>query len=171
MRIYGFAPIIPEEPRVLILGSMPSAVSLEKQEYYGHPRNHFWPILFELFQKPLSHDYEKKRELLYAYHIAVWDIYSSCYRPGSMDKDIKEGQFNDIAGLAAENPSIQVVFCNGTAAERGLRSFNASVKEPEKSLLASIPVYRMPSTSPIPTKFYRRMEDKINSWAQILDFI
>ncbi|MCF7953640.1 MAG: DNA-deoxyinosine glycosylase, partial [Spirochaetales bacterium] len=136
-----------------------------------HPRNHFWPILFKLFQEPLSHDYEKKKELLSAHHIAVWDIFSSCYRPGSMDRDIKEPLYNDIPGLVMEHPSIRVVFCNGTAAEKGLRSLIASLKEPEKSQLASIPVYRMPSTSPIPTKFYRRMEDKINSWAQILDFI
>ena len=31
----GFDPIIPEKPRLMILGSMPSVTSLDKQEYYG----------------------------------------------------------------------------------------------------------------------------------------
>ena len=35
--IVGFDPIIAEEPRVMILGSMPSVTSLERRQYYGYP--------------------------------------------------------------------------------------------------------------------------------------
>ena len=48
-KLISFEPILPNKPKVLILGSMPSKLSFEKQQYYGNPRNHFWPILFELF--------------------------------------------------------------------------------------------------------------------------
>ena len=41
----GFAPIIAKQPRVMILGSMPSVTSLEKQEYYGFAHNRFWNCL------------------------------------------------------------------------------------------------------------------------------
>ncbi|WP_379563207.1 uracil-DNA glycosylase family protein [Oceanobacillus kapialis] len=41
-KLSSFAPVLPTNPKVLILGSMPGGKSLEKQEYYGNPRNHFW---------------------------------------------------------------------------------------------------------------------------------
>ncbi len=41
----GLAPLDTPGARYLVLGSFPSAVSLEKSEYYGHPRNHFWLLM------------------------------------------------------------------------------------------------------------------------------
>ena len=41
----GFPPILGPDPRVLVLGTLPSRKSLEKQEYYGHPQNAFWKIM------------------------------------------------------------------------------------------------------------------------------
>lgn len=58
-RLNSFPPIIPKEPKVLILGSMPGKISLEKGEYYGNARNHFWPILFKLFKVEPIEEYEK----------------------------------------------------------------------------------------------------------------
>ena len=34
-------PVVNKSTRVLIVGSMPGQQSLEKQQYYGNPRNHF----------------------------------------------------------------------------------------------------------------------------------
>ena len=47
-RLYGLAPLIDGRSRVVILGSFPSVKSLDKQEYYGNPQNHFWPIVERL---------------------------------------------------------------------------------------------------------------------------
>ena len=69
--IYGFPPIVDEQCRVLVLGSMPSVVSLERQQYYGHKQNYFWPMLFSLLEEPYSDDYSKKKDLLLRHHIGM----------------------------------------------------------------------------------------------------
>ncbi len=47
--IRGFDPIVGPGARVLVLGTIPSARSLELGQYYGHSRNAFWPIMQALF--------------------------------------------------------------------------------------------------------------------------
>ena len=56
----GFDPIIAPCPYVMILGSMPSVASLEKQEYYGFKHNRFWKIMNHMFQMPID-TYEQKK--------------------------------------------------------------------------------------------------------------
>ena len=41
----GLPPVIGDRPVVLILGSSPSVISLEKKEYYSNPRNQYWQIM------------------------------------------------------------------------------------------------------------------------------
>lgn len=72
--IYSFAPIADENCRVLVLGSMPSVVSLERQQYYGHKQNFFWPMMFQLFAEPYSELYSDKKALLLRHHVALWDV-------------------------------------------------------------------------------------------------
>lgn len=64
-------PIIDESTQVLILGSMPSQLSLEKQQYYGNPRNHFWSIIGTILQVEVPEDYSKRVELLKVHHIGL----------------------------------------------------------------------------------------------------
>ena len=42
-------PIISKKSKVLILGSMPGEMSLELNQYYANPKNHFWPIIYDIF--------------------------------------------------------------------------------------------------------------------------
>ena len=44
----GLAPVVGLRTRLVVLGSFPSAASLAAQQYYGHPRNHFWRLLSTL---------------------------------------------------------------------------------------------------------------------------
>ena len=41
----SFAPIIDGNTRILVIGTMPGAVSLERQEYYAHERNLFLSLI------------------------------------------------------------------------------------------------------------------------------
>ena len=45
MLSFGFPPISSPSAHVLILGSLPGRLSLERGEYYANPQNAFWKIL------------------------------------------------------------------------------------------------------------------------------
>lgn len=164
-KLISFAPVLPENPKVLILGSMPGGISLKKQEYYGNPRNHFWDILFTLFDQEKITNYEEKLSFVKKHHIALWDSIGACYREGSLDANIMADEPNDIIGLLQEYTSIQMIACNGT------KSYQTFMKNFPKSELGNVHVVKMPSTSPIPGRYTKTFEGKVQAWRQILDFI
>ena len=118
--IVGFAPIVSGNAKILILGSMPSEASLFRQQYYGHPRNAFWPIMSALFASDPSLCYQRRKEMLMENGIAVWDVLQSCSRLGSADSNIELGTIktNDFAGFFAKYGSITQIFFNGRMAEK-----------------------------------------------------
>ena len=67
----AFDPIVDSNSTILILGTMPGIRSLELQQYYGHPGNHFWKILFALFNEPFTTDYDLRTDLLRRKRIAL----------------------------------------------------------------------------------------------------
>lgn len=74
-RIISLAPVLSAHPKVLILGSMPSRISLEKQQYYANTRNHFWNILYTLFQIAPIESYDEKIQFVRKRHLALWDYW------------------------------------------------------------------------------------------------
>ncbi|MBE0436742.1 MAG: DNA-deoxyinosine glycosylase, partial [Methylomicrobium sp.] len=111
----GFPPIAGKSAEVLILGSMPSVASLSKGEYYGHPRNAFWPIMRQLFGAGPELDYRKRSRILIEHHIAVWDVLQTCYRPGSADAniDVDSIKINDFNRFFEQHRDIKRVLFNG----------------------------------------------------------
>ncbi len=112
MSLSGFDPIIADDPRLVILGSMPSVTSLAKQEYYGYRHNRFWRIMEAYFHIPLN-DYQAKRRCIQDHHIILWDVIASCEREGSLDSAIRHVVCNDVATLIHKYPSIRLILCNG----------------------------------------------------------
>ena len=111
-RIVGLDPIVFEDSKILIVGSMPSAISLKEQMYYANKNNRFWKILKEIFQT------EDKIKLLKVSHIALWDICHSCIRKTSADSEIKDIEPNDIQGLLNAYKNIEKVICNGRTSQK-----------------------------------------------------
>ena len=146
-RVRSFPPLEDRHARVLILGSMPGAASLAADQYYAHPRNHFWPIMGRLFGAGPELPYAKRVRRLKSCGIAVWDVLESCVRPGSLDADIEEGSIavNDFAGFFDAHPGIGAVFFNGAKAESAYRRH---VLQGLPSPACTLPVCRLPSTSP-----------------------
>lgn len=141
----SFAPILPSNPKILLLGSLPGDLSLAKNQYYAHPQNRFWKILFSLFQEEYSTDYQQRVSLLEEKQIALWDVCSSAIRPGSMDTAITEVIPNPIDQLLVENPSIQTVLFNGQKAQKLFE------KHFEKQ--QNINYHSLPSSSPANAQF------------------
>lgn len=162
-RLYSLAPIETAQARLLLLGSMPSAASLTKQQYYGHPRNHFWPLVCAALGEVDPVAYEARAALLLACGIALWDVIGSCLREGSLDKDIKEALPNDIPAFLRQHPFIHTVCFNGTLAKQ-MHDRHFHRQEGVRYLL-------LPSSSPVPRQIIRTMEDKLPAWLAIRDFI
>ena len=157
-RIVAFPPVAREDARILILGSMPSVVSLEAGFYYGHPRNAFWRILSEVYGEPLPETVDDKRALILNHRLALWDSLTACEREGSLDSAIRRPELNDFAALFSLCPDIRRVLFNGGTAHRLFMKAG-------KSFLDGREWRVMPSTSPAYTLSYER---KLALWRQAL---
>ncbi len=160
-RIQSFAPIVGEEPKILILGSMPSVASLQRQEYYGHGRNQFWRIMGDLFGFDSQDSYETRKENIMNQGLAVWDVFSACERKGSLDQHIKEPEYNDIVGFVKAHPGIRVILLNGQKAANTYR-------KQFRRQLPDIKEIAMGSTSPAYTIPYK---EKLAQWRIILEIL
>ena len=153
----SFAPVYTPQARVLIVGSMPSVKSLADGQYYAHPRNAFWPILFDVFGVAPTADYEIKKELIRNNKLALWDVAGICEREGSLDSNMRDIQYNDFASLYEACPDIHTVLCNGgTAHSLFMKSGFAGKRQ----------VLRLPSTSPAYTMAYA---EKLAAWKHALE--
>lgn len=158
-------PIVDANTRVLIVGSMPGKQSLDKQQYYGNPRNHFWPIMSALLQMEIPENYDKRIEILRAHKIGLWDSIASCERQGSLDATIKNEVPNDFQGLFQKYPQIQLVLFNGG------KSFDVFKKHVGLEVLANRAYEKMPSTSPIPGKNIKSFEEKVQAWQMMKTYM
>lgn len=132
--------------RVLVLGSMPGAASLQQARYYAHPRNRFWPLMAVLCGVDPGADYATRLHQLQVAGVGLWDVIGHCRRRGSLDADIVRGSeiANPIAPLMAALPDLRLVACNGAAAHRAFVRFI----QPALRAASTVPVLALPSTSP-----------------------
>ncbi len=157
----GFEPIIGKQPRVLILGTMPSVQSINQAFYYAHPRNAFWPIMEKLLHQPLSSE-QQKRQAIQQSAIFLWDVLQACERQGSLDSAIKQEQANDFRWVFDTYPTIKTVVFNGQAAEK---LFKRHVLK-KQSLPAELSFFTLPSTSPANARL--TFADKVLLWQEKL---
>ncbi len=88
----SFPPVVDEQARVLVLGTLPGEESLRRQQYYAHPRNLFWPILFALFDAAPVADYGARLGFAAAQRVALWDVCMLGEREASADADDPSGR-------------------------------------------------------------------------------
>jgi hypoxanthine-DNA glycosylase len=159
-KISSFLPIINKKSKILILGSIPGAKSLEMQQYYAHPQNKFWTIICEIFNEEFTTDYPKRIKILEKYQIALWDVIDTCERKGSLDSEIRNEEANKIGEFLHNYPNINAIFCNGQ------KSYKNLLKILPKDF--HLPIIALPSTSP--AHAILKYEEKLNLWKSILHY-
>ncbi len=176
--IESLPPVLPKAPKILILGSMPGVESLRRGEYYAFPRNFFWPIMYHLLEvrrDPWMDTYRERIDILLSHDIALWDVLYRCKREGSLDHTIRDTAYNPITDLLEQNPSIKALFCNGTTSFSHLRRMVKSDISSEAggslSWRGDVTVYKMPSTSPVPSRKYRNLQDRLKEWSRVTEYI
>ena len=152
----GLPAVVSPRTRLLLLGSFPGVASLQAQQYYGHARNQFWPILSALWGVDLrALPYAQRLDLLRERGLGLWDVYARCRRPGSLDSAITEAVPNPLAALAATLPALAAIAHNGAESARAMKVTAA----------LGLPVYRLPSTSPANASW--SFERKLAAWAAV----
>jgi hypoxanthine-DNA glycosylase len=152
-RLQGLAPVLARGTRLVVLGSFPSVASLQAQQYYAHPRNHFWPILSALWGVDLvAMPYRSRLAEVRRRGLGIWDVYASCRREGSLDSAIEAPQMNDLAGLRRRLPGLGAFAHNGGESARAMTVTRG----------LGLPVYRLPSSSPANASW--SFERKLAAW-------
>jgi len=156
-KLTGLAPVIDKRARVLILGSFPSTASLAARQYYAHPQNQFWRVLGAVIGRPLQEmDYAARVRAVQAAGIAIWDVFASCQRAGSLDTAIRDAVPNPLAELQESAPALRRVCFNGRMAARRIREVEALGFE----------ALVLPSTSPANASW--SFERKLVAWRAAL---
>ncbi len=156
--IESLGPIVDNNSKILILGSIPGKQSLEKQEYYGNSRNAFWKIIYSLYETDIEDDYDKKIKFVKEKNIALWDVIKNCSREGSLDSNIKNEEPNNFVNLIRRYPNIECVFFNGAKAHDVFK------KQLGFDKFSMIKFEKLTSTSPANAIKFER---KIEQWQSI----
>lgn len=158
----GLAPLLCPESRILILGSLPSDESIRRQEYYGNPQNRFWKVLSGVYGDEVPETYADKKAFLAEHHIALWDVFESAHREGSLDANIQDPVRNDIFGFIRAYPTIRAVVLNGGKAAAAFRRINK-----ENGSNCDIDIFEFASTSSMGVTAGWTLERLIEQWKGI----
>ncbi|WP_448670761.1 DNA-deoxyinosine glycosylase [Pseudoxanthomonas mexicana] len=143
----GLPPVVASDCRVLILGSMPGAASLQAARYCAHPRNRFWPLMAALADVPAEASYGERLVALQRGGIGLWDVIGECRRAGSLDSAIVRGseRANALVPLIVSLGQLRVIAFNGATAAS---LFRRHVEPHLPELRRPVQRIALPSTSP-----------------------
>jgi hypoxanthine-DNA glycosylase len=156
----SFPPVVDEETRLLVLGSLPGEQSLAQARYYAHPRNHFWRLIGGVIGRDLVPlGYEERLQALLSAGVGLWDSVGSAARRGSLDAAIRDHRPNALHELVESLPKLRAVaFNGGTSARIGMKALAC----------ADVALVPLPSSSPAYTLPF---EEKLRKWLQLRDYL
>jgi hypoxanthine-DNA glycosylase len=157
-----FPPVTNKATRLLVLGSLPGAVSLARSQYYAHPQNQFWRLMGRVIDRELVPlDYESRLRALLDAGVGLWDTVAAATRPGSLDADIRLHAASDLAALAATLPELRAVAFNGGTSMRIGRRQLAGVE--------GLELVDLPSSSPAYASV--GFDRKLETWLKLRNYL
>ena len=158
-RKHGLAPVLGRDARVLILGSFPGEASLAAQQYYAHPRNHFWSLVGAIVGESLAAmPYRTRLAALRRHRIGLWDVIVACERRGSLDGAIRNAEHGEIIRVQRAASRLALVCFNGKTAARAEPAWRD----------AGYATLILPSSSPAYT---RPLDEKLAHWRAMAEFL
>ncbi|HET9429127.1 MAG TPA: DNA-deoxyinosine glycosylase [Allosphingosinicella sp.] len=156
-----FPPVAGPETRLLVLGSLPGAISLARQRYYANPRNQFWRLMGAVIDRDLAElEYPDRLAALIEARVGLWDTVAAATRPGSLDADIRLHRASDIESLAHRLPELRAIaFNGGTSGRIGRRQLG-----PDSGFV----LLDLPSSSPAYTLAF---DSKLEAWLRLRNFL
>lgn len=120
----GLPPLTGDHPEILILGTFPGCCSLCKGEYYADRGNSFRKIMADILNKGIPFKtYAEFETCLKKNKVALWDVYKTCKRNGSSDKNILNGKPNALETLLGNHQSIGTIIFNGANAQKEFKKY------------------------------------------------
>lgn len=157
----GLEPWVGQSPYVLILGTLPSDVSIKSQAYYQNKsHNSFYKIMEHLFQRTVG---QSDMDFITSNHIALWDCMKKATRKGSLDANIKDDFPNDVNEFLQTHPTISTIVLNGGLAKKKFHIYFPAFVFSER-----IKVISLISSSNAASK---KFEEKLEEWRIIKDII
>jgi hypoxanthine-DNA glycosylase len=154
----AFEPVANAHTRVLLLGSLPGEISLQRRQYYANPTNQFWRLMAPVVGADLTGmAYEARLAALLSAGVGLWDVIGSAKRAGSLDSAIRHYSANSLQTALGRFPSLRALaFNGGKALAIGRRQLG------ETTRVALVP---LPSSSAA----YCAMpfETKLKRWAEL----
>lgn len=170
METQSFDHISDTNSKIIIIGTIPGKESLKSGQYYNHPNNLFWDIIYRVCypewpqNKVVNDSYDLKKKMLIDNRIALWDVLKFCDRKeSSLDKHIRNQIHNDFDSFFSEYKNIKAVFFNGQKAAHFFNDFKNN-----SHIFENRDFFTLQSTSPSnKTNSFRIL----NQWLQIRDHI
>ena len=154
-------PWVGESPYILILGTLPSDISIKSQAYYQNKsHNSFYKIMEHLFQRLVG---QSDIDFITSNHIALWDCMKKASREGNLDANIKDDIPNDVKGFLQIHPTISTIVLNGGLAKKKFHRYF-----PVSDFSKRIKVISLISSSNAASKVF---EEKLEEWRIIKDII
>ena len=157
-----FPPVTRADTRLLVLGSLPGAVSLEARQYYAHPQNLFWRLMSRVIDRDLvALGYDQRLAALRDAGVGLWDTVAAATRKGSLDADIRLHAASDLATLVERLPRLRAVAFNGGTSARIGRAQLAGVE--------GLDLLDLPSSSPAYASL--SFDRKLESWLRLRAYL
>jgi hypoxanthine-DNA glycosylase len=127
----SFGAVTDTNTRVVIFGSLPGEISLERGQYYANPTNQFWRLVGAVIERDVAAlDYADRLQALLDAGVGLWDVVKTARRQGSSDSAITDHAAHLLPDCAKSLPRVEAFAFNGGKATQIGRRQMAGTHDP-----------------------------------------